>query len=305
MRQYGSGTQKGTCVAAYKDRYWWSQDNLRLHYRDYPGRDDRPALLCIPGLTRNARDFEPVADRLAGEWRIICVELRGRGESAYAKDPMSYVPLVYLQDLAALIDELALPRFVGIGTSLGGIMLMLLATSHRDRMAGALLNDVGPDIAPAGLERIRTHVGTGGPQPTWVHAARALAETQGMIYPQWRLQDWLRFARRLYRLNSQGRIVFDYDQRIAEPFRVPGDQAGVNLWPAFEMMAGTPLSLIRGKLSDLLSAETAGAMLAKIPPMDVTEIPRVGHAPTLEEPEAVAAIDRLLARVAALVPAAP
>lgn len=303
MRQYGSEAGKGTSLAGYEDRYWWSPDNLRLHYRDYAGRDDRPPVLCIPGLTRNARDFEPIAERLAGEWRVICVELRGRGESAYARDPMTYVPLVYLQDLAALIDELALPKFIGIGTSLGGIMLMLLATTHRDRMAGALLNDIGPDIAPAGLERIRTHVGTGGPQPTWVHAARALAETQDMIYPQWRLQDWLRFAKRLYRLNSQGRIVLDYDQRIAEPFRVPGDEAGVNLWPAFETMADTPLALVRGKLSDLLSADTAAAMRAKIPSMDFAEVPRVGHAPTLEEPEAAAAIDRLLARIAAPVPA--
>jgi len=291
-------------LAAYEDRYWWSQDNLRLHYRDYPGRDDRPPILCIPGLTRNVRDFEPIADRLAGEWRVICVELRGRGESAYAKDPMTYVPLVYLQDLIALLDELALPRFVGIGTSLGGIMLMLLAATRPGVMAGALLNDIGPEITPAGLERIRTHVGTGGPQPTWVHAARALAETQSVVYPKWRLQDWLRFAKRLYRLNSQKRMVLDYDQRIAEPFRVPGSEVGVDLWPAFEALSGAPLALVRGAISDLLSAETAAAMKAKVPSMDLAVVPRVGHAPTLEEPEAAAAIDRLLERVAAEAPVA-
>ncbi|MBO9670412.1 MAG: alpha/beta hydrolase [Sphingobium sp.] len=291
-------------MAAYEDRYWWSHDNLRLHYRDYPGRDDRPPILCIPGLTRNVRDFEPIADRLAGEWRVICVELRGRGESAYAKDPMTYVPLVYLQDLIALLDELALPKFVGIGTSLGGIMLMLLAATRPGVMAGALLNDIGPEITPAGLERIRTHVGTGGPQPTWVHAARALAEAQGVVYPKWRLQDWLRFAKRLYRLNSQKRMVLDYDQRIAEPFRVPGSEVGVDLWPAFEALSGAPLSLVRGAISDLLSAETAAAMKAKVPSMDLAVVPRVGHAPTLEESEAAAAIDRLLERVSAEAPVA-
>ncbi len=298
MRQYGSGARKGTSLAAYEDRYWWSQDNLRLHYRDYAGRDDRPPILCLPGLTRNARDFEGLADRLAGEWRVICVELRGRGESAYAKDPMTYVPLVYLQDLDRLIDELAVPHFVGIGTSLGGIMLMLLATTRRAQMAGALLNDIGPVIAAAGLERIRGHVGTGGPQPTWVHAARAVADVQGIIYPKWKLQDWLRYAKRLYRLNSQGRMVLDYDQRIAEPFRAPGDEVGVNLWPAFEALAGMPLALVRGTLSDLLETETAAQMQARIPAMDFVEVPSVGHAPTLEEPEAAAAIDRLLAKVA-------
>ena len=119
-------------MASWTDGYWWSNDGLRLHYRDYPGgSEERPPILCIHGLTRNARDFEGVADRLAGAWRVICVDLRGRGESAYAEDPMTYVPLVYLQDLEALLRELGLKRFVGFGTSLGGIMMMLLAMGGR------------------------------------------------------------------------------------------------------------------------------------------------------------------------------
>jgi pimeloyl-ACP methyl ester carboxylesterase len=299
MRQYGSGSKKGTRLVGFEDKYWWSQDGLRLHYRDYPGRDDRPPIICLPGLTRNARDFEAVAERLAGEWRVICVELRGRGESAYAKDPMSYVPLVYLQDINKLIDELELPHFVGFGTSLGGLIFMLLAGTRRGQMVGSLINDIGPDIAPAGLERIRNFVGSGGAQPTWVHAARAVSDVNGALYPDYTLQDWLSFAKRLYRLNSQGRIVLDYDQRIAEPFRVPGGEAGVNLWPAFEAMSAMPVALVRGALSDLLAPETAAQMKAKIASLDLVEVPRVGHAPTLEEPEAIGAIDRLLARVVA------
>lgn len=286
-------------MARFEDRYWWSQDGLRLHYRDYPGRDDRPPILCLPGLTRNARDFEPVTDRLAGEWRMIVVELRGRGESAFSKDPMSYVPLVYLQDLLKLIDELGLQRLVGIGTSLGGIMLMLIAATRRGCLAGTLLNDIGPDIAEAGLERIRRNVGSSPAHPTWVHAARALADMQEVIYPDYGLADWLRVAKRLYRLNSQGRIVLDYDQRIAEPFRAPGSAAGVDLWPAFESFGGIPMSLVRGALSDLLTQETAATMQAKLPQLEIVTVPRVGHAPTLEEPEAAAAIDRFLDRVVA------
>ncbi len=284
-------------MAGFEDKYWWSQDGLRLHYRDYPGRDDRPPILCLPGLTRNARDFEAVADRLAGEWRVISIELRGRGESAYAKDPMSYVPLVYLQDIGALIDELAVPRFIGLGTSLGGIMLMLLAATRRGCLAGALLNDIGPDLAPEGLARIQKYVGTGSAQPTWVHAARTVSEVQGMIYPKYRLADWLRYAKRLYRLTSQGRIVLDYDQRIAEPFRVPGGAAGVDLWPAFNAIGDIPLTLLRGELSDLLTPETAQAMKTNLPQLDLVTVPGVGHTPTLEEPDAVAAIDRLLAQI--------
>lgn len=287
-------------MAGFADKYWLSQDGLRLHYRDYPGRADRPAVLCIPGLTRNVRDFEPVAERLAGEWRVICVELRGRGESAYAKDPMSYVPSVYLQDIGALLDELALPPIIGIGTSLGGLLLMLLAASRPGFLVGALLNDIGPDIAEPGLERIRRTVGTGSAHPTWVHAARAVAEVQGCIYPDYRLEDWLRIAKRLYRLTGQGRIVLDYDQRLAEPLRAPGGgAAGVDLWPALMALEGVPVTLIRGALSDLLTVETAAAMQTRLPGLKMVTIPHVGHAPTLEEPGAVAAIDRLLDRVAA------
>ena len=301
MARYGAGAAKGSSLSGYEDKYWWSQDNLRLHYRDYPGRDDRPPILCLPGLTRNARDFEPIAQRLAGEWRVLVVELRGRGESAYAKDPMSYVPLVYLQDLLKLLDELAVPQVVGIGTSLGGLMLMLIAATRRGCLAGALLNDIGPDIAAAGLERIRKNVGSGSQHPTWVHAARAVSDVQSVIYPGYRLKDWLRLAKRLYRLNSQGRIVLDYDQRLAEPFRTPGGEAGVDLWPAFAALGNSPVTLVRGALSDLLTVETAAQMQARLPQMELVTVPRVGHAPTLEEPEAVAAIDRFLARI----PAAP
>lgn len=284
-------------MATYEDKYWWSNDGLRLHYRDYAGRADRPPLLCIPGLTRNARDFAPVADRLAGEWRILSVELRGRGESAYAKDPMTYVPLIYLQDIDKLLDELALPSFIGLGTSLGGIMLMLLGSTGPERMAGALINDIGPEIDATGLARIRQNMGGASAHATWVHAARAIAEGDAVIYPDYDLEDWIAYAKRRFRLTSQGRIVPDYDQRIAEPFRVPGGEAGVDLWPAFEAMRGMPLTLVRGELSDLLSAATAYEMKRRIPNLDVVTVPHTGHAPVLDEPEAVAAIDRLLAQV--------
>lgn len=286
-------------MAGYEDKYWWSQDGLRLHYRDYAGGEGRPPILCLPGLTRNARDFEMVAERLAGEWRVIVVELRGRGESAYAKDPMSYVPLVYLQDVLKLIEELAVPKLVGIGTSLGGILLMLVAATRRECLAGALLNDIGPDIAKAGLDRIRRGVGPGNQHPTWVHAARAVAEVQDIIYPGYRLEDWVRYAKRLYRLNGQGRIVLDYDQRLAEPLRASDGTEGVDLWPAFLAFDDMPLSLVRGQLSDLLTPETTAAMQARLPQLDIVTIANVGHAPTLEEPDAVMAIDRLLARVLA------
>lgn len=283
-------------MADYKDGYWWSNDGLRLHYRDYGGPSERPPILCLHGLTRNARDFEPVANRLAGKWRLICPEMRGRAESAYAKDPMTYVPLTYVQDIERLLADLAITRFVVFGTSLGGILTMLLAATRPGRVAGALLNDIGPVIEQAGLDRIKGYVGTGGSYPTWIHTARALAENNAEVYPGYRLEDWLGMAKRLYRLTSGGRIVLDYDMRIAEPLRMPGGEAGVDLWPALDALKDVPVLLLRGERSDLLSAATARQMAARLNHAELVTVPGVGHAPVLDEPVAVEAMDRLLQR---------
>jgi pimeloyl-ACP methyl ester carboxylesterase len=286
-------------LSGYTDGYWWSPDGLRLHYRDYAGgADGRPPLLCLPGLTRNARDFEPLAARLAGEWRLICPDMRGRAESAYAKDAMTYVPLTYLQDISRLLADLAIPRFVAIGTSLGGIITMLIAATHREWLAGVLLNDVGPVLEEEGIARIRSYVGVGQSHPTWVHAARALAEANAEAYPRYGLEEWLAMAKRLYRLNSGGRIVLDYDMKIAEPIRAMGSEAGVDMWPVMRAFSGIPTLLLRGARSDLLSEATARRMADDIgESAELATVADVGHAPVLDEPESVAAIDRLLARV--------
>jgi pimeloyl-ACP methyl ester carboxylesterase len=287
-------------LSGYTDRYWWSSDGLRLHCRDYAGGEDgRPPLLCLPGLTRNARDFEGLANRLAGQWRVICPEFRGRGESAYAKDPMSYVPLVYQQDINRLVEELQIDRFVAVGTSLGGLVTMLIAATHREWLAGALLNDVGPVLEAEGLARIRTYVGVGQSHQSWVQAARAVGTANAAIYPGYDLEDWLRIAKRQYKLNSAGRIVLDYDMRIADPLRIAGGESGnVDLWPIMQAFVGKPMAVIRGEASDILSAATAQRMIADVgATAELCTVPGVGHAPTLDEPEACAAIDRLLAKV--------
>ncbi|GAA4777291.1 alpha/beta hydrolase [Stakelama sediminis] len=281
----------------FTDGYWWSNDGLRLHYRDYPGRKDRPPILCLPGLTRNVRDFEAVAERLSGEWRVIVAEMRGRGESAYAKDPMSYVPLTYLQDVEALLNTLELERVVLFGTSLGGILSMLLTSADGDRVAGILLNDVGPELEIDGLARIRTYVGKAATYPTWMHAARATAEANADVYPKYEIEDWLRMAKQLYRLNPNGRITLDYDMRIAEPFNVPGNEAGPDMWRAYDTLKGRPGLIVRGANSDILGAATAERMANRFEGVELVTVPDTGHAPTLDEPEAVAGIDRLLARI--------
>jgi pimeloyl-ACP methyl ester carboxylesterase len=272
---------------------------LRLHYRDWAGPEQWPALLCLPGLTRSAADFAALAARLAGQWRVVAVDLRGRGESAWPKDSLSYVPLTYRLDIGRLIEAAGLERFVVIGSSVNGLLAMQLRMAHREALAGVVLNDIGPEMAAAGIARLRANVGRGGNWPTFVHAARDLATRNGALYPDWQLADWLGFARRLCRVSPTGRVIFDYDARIAEPFRLPGHDAGADHWAAFEALQGLPVLSVRGALSDVLSAEVQARMQARMPELKTVVVRGVGHAPTLSEPEAVAAIDALLGEVKA------
>ena len=286
-------------MTGYEDRFWSSQDGLKLHYRDYPGDDQgRPPIVCLHGLTRNARDFAPLAEHLSPAWRVLCPELRGRGESEYARESASYTPPQYVADTIGLLDELGIDRFVAIGTSLGGLMTMLMAATTPERIAGAVLNDIGPYLEQAGLEKIKGYVGQGRSFPTWVHAARGLEEMHGDAHPNQDLPFWIAAAKRVMTLSSNARIVFDYDMKIAEPFaRLDPAAEQANLWPALEGLRGRPVLIVRGGLSDLLSEATMAEMLTRLPEAEAITIPGVGHAPTLYEPECLAAIDRLLARI--------
>jgi pimeloyl-ACP methyl ester carboxylesterase len=262
-----------------------------------PAGPARPPIICIPGLTRNARDWEGVAARLAGQWRVICVDLRGRGESAYAKDPMTYVPLTYLQDLEALLRELQLDRFILFGTSLGGLLSMLLCAAETPRVAAVLINDIGPEIDQEGIARIRTYVGRMGNWPTWVHAARDMSDTHGHCFPDWQLDDWLVYAKRVAKLSNSGASCST--MTCASPSRSRSPRR----WPAWTCGARShaeehPGGRDPGETSDILSPATLTRMEQEHGSLDAVTIPRTGHAPTLDEPEARAAIDRLLARAA-------
>jgi pimeloyl-ACP methyl ester carboxylesterase len=285
-------------MTRYEDRFWCSRDGLKLHYRDYPGDDARPPVICLHGLTRNARDFEPLAERLSGDWRVLCLEMRGRGESEYAREAASYNPLQYIEDVTTLLDELGIDRFVAVGTSLGGLMTMLIALQQPQRIVAAVINDVGPYLDPAGIERIKGYVGQGRSFPTWVHAARGLEEMHGAAHPDRDLPFWIAAAKRVMTLGNNARIVFDYDMKIAEPFvQLDANATQADMWPALDALRDRPVLIVRGALSDLLGTETLAEMLKRLPEAVSVTIPHVGHAPTLCEPEAFAAIDSLLTRV--------
>ena len=285
-------------MATYTDRSWNSPDGLRLHYRDYDGPHERPPILCIPGLTRNARDFEPVADRFAGEWRVIVVDLRGRGSSEHDPNPDNYVPQVYAADLLKLLDQLGIADAVFVGTSLGGIVTMVMAKRDVERIAGALLNDIGPEIDPRGLARIASHVGKPVDYADFAELARDLATRNGDTFPDYTPEQWDKFARCLAS-EQDGRVRFDYDMAIANGFEASRSAPPADIWPYYCALAGRPVTLLRGELSDLLEEKVAQRMASEIPDVELVTIPRVGHAPALDEPESLAAIERLLARVLA------
>jgi pimeloyl-ACP methyl ester carboxylesterase len=283
-------------AATYEDRYWTSSDGLTLHYRHYAGPEGSTALpvLCMHGLTRNARDFAGLAEELAATRRVIVPEMRGRGMSDYAKVSDTYTPVTYVADVEKLLAEQGITRFIAVGTSMGGLMTMLLAHAQPGRMAAVVMNDIGPEVDAGGLSRISGYVGQGRSYPTWVHAARGLAEAHGSAFPDFDLDQWLEMAKRTMVVTQNGRISFDYDMAIAEPFAKPGNAAPPNLWLAFEALRDVPMLLVRGALSDLLSADTVKQMGARNPAMKSITVPRVGHAPTLDEPEVRAAIRALL-----------
>ena len=282
--------------ATWEDRYWTSRDGLKLHYRDYAGRTDRPPLLMLHGLTRNSRDFETVAARFAGDWRVIAVDFRGRGQSARDPNSAQYVAGTYAGDVIQLLDELGIDKAVFLGTSLGGLVTMIVATVASDRMAGVMLNDVGPELDYSGIDRIKTYVGKPVVFRDWDDAAEKLQERTGDVHPGYGRAEWLRFAKRICRETDQG-VEFDYDMAIADPFNAGNTGEVPDGWPYYRALAGRPILVLRGEMSDLLGDAAAQRMATEIPDVEVVTVPRVGHAPDLDEPEAVEAIDRLLERV--------
>lgn len=285
-------------MAAFEDRYYNSADGVRLHYRDYAGGEpEQPPIICLPGLTRNARDFEPVADRFAGEWRVIALDFRGRGLSDPDPQPGRYLPPTYARDVLKLLDQLGIADAVFVGTSLGGLTTMLISAMEEERIAGALINDIGPEVSPAGIERIKSYVGKATSWPDFAAAGAAFADRAGDVYPDWVPAEWERFARRCCR-EENGKVVLDYDMAIAQPFTAANEAVQPDLWPLIDNLKGKPVVILRGELSDLFIAQTATKMAAVLgPSAELVTIERVGHAPSFDEPESIAAVERLLARV--------
>jgi pimeloyl-ACP methyl ester carboxylesterase len=282
----------------YAERHWTSRDGLKLYARDYPGaiESDRLPVICLHGLTRNSKDFEDIAPQIAA-WgrRVIVPDVRGRGQSNRDPNPKNYQPKIYARDVLEMMAELDISRAVFLGTSMGGLITMTLAAIRPKVIAAAILNDVGPAIAPEGIARILSYAGKGSDVRDWNDAATYVRRTNAVAFPHFGEEDWHRFAQRTFRQGSAGPEL-DYDPAIAvalskPPPRLAGFIAGI----LFRRLARKrPTLLIRGETSDIISAEIADRMQRMAPNLQRVDIPGVGHAPMLSEPEAVDAIDQFL-----------
>ena len=285
---------------AFADRGWISPDGLELHARDYPPASGpaRLPVICIHGLTRNAKDFEDLAPRLARMGRrVLALDVRGRGGSARDPNPMNYQPAVYAQDVNALMAEAGIARAHFVGTSMGGIITMVLASLRGDLMAGAVINDIGPEVSPVGVARIASYTGVPPQVLNWDDAAAYVRHVNAGIFPDYRHDDWDRMARRVFREDEAGRPVLDYDPDIAVPMRQAEGLAPPPMWPLWTALAtGRPVLAVRGEISDLLAADCLGRMLQSSPTVSGVEVRGVGHAPMLDEPEAVEAIEQFFAQ---------
>lgn len=283
-----------------------SSDGLALYARDYAaqtGAEPAPArlpVICIHGLTRNSADFDELAPEIARLGRrVLALDVRGRGYSAYDPDPANYNPVVYAGDVVKLMHDLGIARAVFVGTSMGGLITMTLAMRHLDLIAGAVLNDVGPVLSTKGLARIAGYAGRCNELSTWDDAAGYLKDINACAFPGNSDAEWGKWARRAFAANDAGALALRYDPRIALSLQT-GKLKPTSLAArmAFRRLAQRrPTLLVRGALSDLVEPDQVAWMRRAAPAMAYAEVPDVGHAPMLTEPAALDAIRGFLAQL--------
>lgn len=277
-------------------RFFDSADGLKLYYRDFGAERPGTPVVCLPGLTRNSRDFADTAERLADRRRVLTPDLRGRGFSEYDPNWQNYHPGTYVGDTWRLLDSLGIDRVIVLGTSLGGLCAMAMSAQDNSRIAGVVMNDVGPEIAPEGLQRVQEYTGRLPPVASWEEAAAQTREIYGAWLPGLEGDDWRRMAERAYR-ERDGVPRLDFDPNVGRAVREVGPQKG-DPWQLFASLETTPVTLLWGVDSDILTRDICDRMQAAKPDLRVVPVANRGHVPLLDEPECVAAIDAMLEEVA-------
>lgn len=273
-------------------------DGLSLAFRDEG--EGSPPLLCLPGLTRSGADFDHFAAALPAALgrglRIVRLDSRGRGGSDHDPDFRNYNVMVEAGDAVALLDHLGIERAVVIGSSRGGVLAMVMAATAPQRLAGAVLNDVGPVIEPTGIGKIMGYLGVAPKAKTMDEAADALAGAFGAQFPGVGPDFWRDWAERSYRRTDDG-LALAYDPRLRDATAAQAaevDPDGPGLWPLYAALGPIPALALRGENSDLLSEKTVEDMKARKPDLMTAVVADRGHIPRLDEPDALAAISAFL-----------
>jgi pimeloyl-ACP methyl ester carboxylesterase len=253
-------------------------------YREWGHPESPRVVVCVHGLTRNGRDFDTLAAALADRFRVLCPDMPGRGESEWLPDPNDYVFPTYLTALTALLAHAHADRIAWVGTSMGGLLGMILAAQRGSPVTRLVINDIGPVIEQAALTRIAGYVGMDPPFETFAALETHIREVSASFGP---LTDeqWRHLALTTSRQTTDGRWRLKYDPGIAIPFRSSA-AAGGDLWGVWDAIP-CPALLLRGAQSDLLSKATAEAMLTRGPRPRLVEFAGIGHAPMLLSPDQI------------------
>jgi len=276
----------------YREHYYQSPDGLTLYAKIYNPNQKDQTILCMHGLTRNSADFDAVAEHLSEHYRVISVDQRGRGNSEWDPDINHYTPLNYVQDMWALLDGLHIDQVALIGTSMGGLMSIMMGAEAPNRIMGIVLNDIGPQIESKGLERIKNYIGQDNSYNSWQHLADITKEIHGQVFPNYRNEDWLKMAKRTGCVGEDGMIRMNYDPALAKPVHV-GQKAAIplDLWSSFDALKGKKILTIRGELSDILSIDVLDKMARNHKGLKTHTVPNEGHAPMMDDKATLAVID--------------
>ncbi len=272
--------------------HFYQIDALRLYYQRHIPEDEqyKRTLLCLPGLTRNHQDFSALIPHLENHYQIICPDLRGRGKSDYDPHPTNYGLEVYVEDILALLDQLDIDCVDIIGTSLGGILAMIIASEQPQRINKVILNDIGAYVPLEPLQYIAEYVKASKPFNSWTETANTLKLVSKTSFTDLTDNDWLKLAKRGYVENGSGLICPDYDPALADTL----NPQALDLWPYFDSLLAVPILLLRGENSLLLTPDIINEMKMIKPDMKVVCIPNRGHTPFLDEAPAIQAINEFL-----------
>lgn len=282
----------------FSDVFCQAADGLKLHAKTLGiAKTSTLPVLCLPGLTRTADDFDVIAQALANapgaQRQVIAMDFRGRGLSAYDAKPENYNVVTECGDVIALLASLNISRAIFLGTSRGGLVSMVMAATKPDLMAGLILNDIGPSLEMKGLMKIVGYIANPPPRKTFDEAAAGLKELFGSVFPKLDDAGWMAWARRAFREKKDGGLERTYDLKLNKTLEgIDPDNPPAPAWDLFDKLQGKPLMLIHAELSDLVSPQGVKDMVARRPDIDLVEVPNEGHAPLLADKPT---IERILA----------